>query len=196
MAESIAQQVIKVLERNPDIGNQELYAAFPRVRKNTLRHYKSKFGKTTITKASGKSKVSAKKPVKQAAGKARISVRKAEKPDASVVKKSKKPAASKKTIKSSSKTDLENRIRILEEQVRHLTETIERHTPATEVIKSSISAKTEGLDKRVKELEENILHYIKEKRDKVKSEMSSLDELQQIVTNKITAFVSSLKSRP
>lgn len=44
MAKSIAEQVQEYLKANPKTGNKELYAAFPEVRQNTLRHYRSKFG--------------------------------------------------------------------------------------------------------------------------------------------------------
>ena len=42
--ESLSQQVKGLLAKNPSIPNKDLYKAFPNVRKNTLRHYKSKFG--------------------------------------------------------------------------------------------------------------------------------------------------------
>jgi len=57
MAKSIAEQVAEFLDKNPSCTNPELYEAFPKVRANTLRHYKSKFGsadgagKKTGTKA-------------------------------------------------------------------------------------------------------------------------------------------------
>ena len=44
MAQSIAEQVAEFLKKNPKSTNQELYEAFPEVRPNPLRHYKSKFG--------------------------------------------------------------------------------------------------------------------------------------------------------
>ncbi len=43
MADSIAQQVKKLLKKNPDISNEEMYEMFPDVRPNTLQRYKSKF---------------------------------------------------------------------------------------------------------------------------------------------------------
>jgi len=43
MPTSIADQVKEYLISNPGAGNKELYITFPNVRKNTLRHYRSKF---------------------------------------------------------------------------------------------------------------------------------------------------------
>ncbi|MDT8446799.1 MAG: hypothetical protein RRB13_07875 [bacterium] len=46
MAKSIAEEVQDYLKENPEAGNKELYEAFPKVRQNTLRHYRSKFAPT------------------------------------------------------------------------------------------------------------------------------------------------------
>jgi len=43
MANSIAAEVQLYLKDNPDASNKELYEVFPKVRENTLRHYRSKF---------------------------------------------------------------------------------------------------------------------------------------------------------
>ncbi|OGH04634.1 MAG: hypothetical protein A2600_02415 [Candidatus Lambdaproteobacteria bacterium RIFOXYD1_FULL_56_27] len=43
MAKSIAEQVQDYLKEHASASNQELYQAFPSVRQNTLRHYRSKF---------------------------------------------------------------------------------------------------------------------------------------------------------
>ncbi|MDX2469598.1 MAG: hypothetical protein QNL04_03360, partial [SAR324 cluster bacterium] len=43
MAKSIAEKVQDFINKNPDCTNQDLYTKFPKVRPNTLRHYKSKF---------------------------------------------------------------------------------------------------------------------------------------------------------
>jgi len=43
MAQSIAEQVQEYLKGNPEASNKELYEVFPKVRENTLRHYRSKF---------------------------------------------------------------------------------------------------------------------------------------------------------
>ncbi len=45
MAESISQQVKKLMGENPDISNKEMYERFPNVTQTTLRYYKSKYSR-------------------------------------------------------------------------------------------------------------------------------------------------------
>ena len=54
MPKSIAEQVQAYLKKNPAAGNKDLYEAFPKVRPNTLRHYRSKFGDAPPKKAAVK----------------------------------------------------------------------------------------------------------------------------------------------
>jgi hypothetical protein len=52
MADSVARQVERFLKKNPTISNADLYKAFPMVRENTLRNYKSKFKKAVLDNGS------------------------------------------------------------------------------------------------------------------------------------------------
>ena len=54
MSQSIAELVAEFLKAHPKSSNQDLYEAFPQIRPNTLRHYKSKFAVPAKGKAKGK----------------------------------------------------------------------------------------------------------------------------------------------
>jgi ATPase subunit of ABC transporter with duplicated ATPase domains len=172
MAESIAQQVRKLLGINPDMTNQELYSRFPNVRPNTIRHYKSGFLKMTSQTA------------KAATGNVnRDSL------------KTKIANSAQKAAGKFQKPDLEKRVATLEKKVDQLMMALNQTLPASQSKKSMFSMKSDNLDKRIKELEQNLLSFITEKRNKIKSDMSSLDELQQVMSNKISQFLAGLKNK-
>jgi len=54
MTQSIAELVGEYLKAHPKSSNQDLYEAFPQIRPNTLRHYKSKFAVPAKGKAKAK----------------------------------------------------------------------------------------------------------------------------------------------
>ncbi len=179
MAESIAQQVRKLLGKNPDMTNKELYSRFPNVRPNTIRHYKSGFLKMTSQKA----KVGNEKSIKLKNKSNRDSL------------KMKIANSAQKAAGKFQKPDLEKRVAALEKKVDQLVMALNQPLPASQSKRSMFSMKSDNLDKRIKELEQNLLGFITEKRNKIKSDMSSLDELQQVMSNKISQFLSSLKNK-
>ena len=289
MAESIAKQVTKFLKDNPDISNQELYEKYPDVRKNTLRHYKSKFGASSSTDSKIKSS-HRKTPVpekaaplvaKKVASKLKVAVQKtkdeaqalqikgkgptlkimSEKSVRTVEKflirnpkatyerlfgefptetktnlKMLKQAFKKKIIEKansmkakrtftvqvevptaevqievpskevqvkalplegtqvtgmSAQPDLEARVEELESQLQTLMQALRQ---ANRPVPKVTPVKKAGIDK-IKDLEDNLLSFIKEKREKVTGELKSLEELQKVVTEKISSFISNLTTK-
>lgn len=182
MAESIAQQIRKILEKTPDISNQELYSKFPDVRPNTIRHYKSGFFKAQGQKKT-KGKKTAKKPAAKANGASQASFGK------------RITSRAQKAAERFQKSDLEKRVEALEKKVDQLADALKQVVPSAGAKKSSPFTMPENMDKRIKELEQSLLGFINEKRSKIKSDMSSLDELQQVMSKRITQFLSSLKNR-
>lgn len=64
MADSISQQVKKLLNDNPSISNREIYQKFPNVKQSTLRYYKAKYlEKKDLRKPAPKSPTAEKKRV-------------------------------------------------------------------------------------------------------------------------------------
>ncbi len=189
MAESIAQQVRQLLGKNPEMTNKELYSKFPKVRPNTIRHYKSSFLKmpSQKTKAGIATPPSPdrpkKKPVKLKNKTKRESL------------KTKIANSAQKAAGKFQKPDLEKRVAALEKKVDQLMMALNQTLPASPSKKSMFSMKSDNLDKRIKELEQNLLGFITEKRNKIKSDISSLDELQQVMSNKISQFLASLKTK-
>lgn len=191
MAESIAQQVRKILEKNPEITNKELYARFPKIRPNTIRHYKSGFFRKKLEqgakgKAAGKSKA-----VVNGNAVAKKTVRTADKVNHISIKE-KITSRAQKAAGKFQKSDLEKRVAALEKKVDQLTKSLGQVETAPVSRKSGTLAK-ENLDKRIKELEQSLLGFINEKRAKIKSDMSSLDELQQVMSKRITQFLATIK---
>lgn len=182
MAESIAQQIRKILEQNPEITNKELYSKFPKIRPNTIRHYKSSFFRNKEQPAP-KAKATPKKSVPKSDKVNHISI------------KEKIASRAQKAAGKFQKTDIEKRIAALEKKVDKLTDLLTQNVPAATAKKSGPFAKGESIDKRIKELEQNLLGFINEKRNKIKSDMSSLDELQQVMSKRISQFLASLKSK-
>ncbi len=182
MAESIAQQIRKILEKNPEITNKELYKKFPKIRPNTIRHYKSGFLRKKAQLAP-KAKTIAKKPARIADGVNHISI------------KEKITSRAQKAAGKFQKPDLEKRVAALEKKVDKLADALTQLVPATSSKKLGPFSKSESMDKRIKELEQNLLGFISEKRAKIKSDMSSLDELQQVMSKRISQFLAGLKSR-
>jgi len=181
MADSIAQQIRNVLEKNLEITNQELYTKFPKVRPNTIRHYKSGFFKKKAEKAVKNSSTS-----KKAKPEARASQKSI---------KQKITSGAQKAAEKFKKTDLEKRVAALEKKVDRLVDSLSGNSPAVPSKKSAPPAKTENIEPRIKELERSLMTFINEKRSKIKSDMSSLDELQQVMSKRLTQFVASLKNK-
>jgi len=180
MAESIAQQIRKILEKNPKISNKELYQKFPKTRPNTIRHYKSGFfrkkeDQTDRNGAQGKNGKNGKTTPISIAEKIASSAQKA--------------------AGRFQKSDLEKRVAALEKKVDQLTKALVQVDPTVPVKKIGPLTKSESLDKRIKELEQSLLSFINEKRAKIRADMSSLDELQQVMSKRITQFLSTLKNK-
>ncbi len=284
MADSLAKQVINYLKKNPKATNQDLYEKYPGVRKNTLRHYKSKFAtvetapkkavkaKTTkAKKGAAKKKVDKKaqkvvaylkknpkttydqlfaefptetkvslKAIKQefkktatsktqksakasVASKTKGTTKKAVKaktvtpaktktkakspkvkarkaPVAKKAKKVSKPkvvTAEKKALQVAKKTpsDAISRIAALEKKVHQLTSALADATKKIQTpIMKTMSSKKPSMEK-IKDLEEHLLSFIKNKRDKVSGELHNLEELQRMVSDKIAGFVSSRSNK-
>ena len=188
MAESIAQQIRKILEKNPEITNKELYSKFPKIRPNTIRHYKSGFFRNMTEQASKSKAVSKGKAV------AKKAVKKSDKVNHISIKE-KITSRAQKAAGKFQKSDLEKRVAALEKKVDKLTDALTQTLPAATLKKSGPFAKSESLDKRIKELEQNLLGFISEKRAKIKSDMSSLDELQQVMSKRISQFLAGLKNK-
>ena len=196
MADSISQQIKKLIKKKPDISNAELYKAFPGTRTITLKHYKAKYveelGATAkkskkakpVTKskkaAAPKAKATVKAAAKKAAPKVKAAVKKvAPKPKKAVISK-KKSIPAKKTIavRTTTKPELEKRLAAMEKQVKKL---LGEKVGKSGAVKTSISAKA-------RDLEVNLVSFIKEKK-------KSLDELQHYVTNEVSSFLNSIKNK-
>ncbi len=170
MAKSIAEQVAEYLTKHPETDNQELYAAFPQVRSNTLRHYKSKFqGPQASNKANPKAKTAPTTPGKKAT--------KAHSQANAAAAKSAKP-----------KNDLEKRLAKLEKEVNRLGQLIENKHP----FKDMLSQTTGTLDKVLKDLEENLGNLKAKVQGNYMNDLR-LEELQQMITQRVSQFVQSLK---
>ncbi len=235
MADSIAQQVIKFLEKNPNIDNAKLYAKFPNVRENTLRNYKSKFKKTQEKKPAQKNKPVPPKNAPKSSPKTTASSLRSKVFDffrqnpkasnqklyeefsefsknklrhykASFFKTIESASAKSQTLnrssvkkvlkkKTSSIEELEKRIYDLEKQVKILSKATGLSPSNAKIIKSTIAEKAETIEKRFSELEENLSSFISDKRKKMRDEMSNLDDLQQVVTEKISTFLANIKGK-
>ena len=84
--------------------------------------------------------------------------------------------------------ELENRVIKLEKQMEQLLATLD-----VEVGKRG--RRVNPIDKRFKEMEETILKFLKSKSHVMPSDLAKLEELQKSLTQKITGFISNLKSR-
>lgn len=207
MADSISQQIKKLIKKKPDISNAELYKAFPGTRTITLKHYKAKYveelgatakkskkakpvtkskkaaapkAKATVKAAAKKAAPKVKAVVKKAAPKVKAAVKKvAPKPKKAVISK-KKSIPAKKTIavRTTTKPELEKRLAAMEKQVKKL---LGEKVGKSGAVKTSISAKA-------RDLEVNLVSFIKEKK-------KSLDELQHYVTNEVSSFLNSIKNK-
>lgn len=216
MANSISKQVKRYLTKHPEASNQELYKKFPKIRQNTLRHYKSRFADEIYTPLSKNTASDKKREIAVLETlKNRVFKYLSESPTLSKTDLHKAfPSESKKSIsalhnsfqkshsidsssvpvpvnfekipidKSSEQIqDLECRIEKIEFQVKSL----------LEVYADSKSHSRLSVIDNIKELEGNIIGFIKDKRRKETNESSTLDELQQFVSNKISSFITGLK---
>jgi histone H1/5 len=188
-----------LIKKKPDISNAELQKAFPSIRAATLKHYKTKFAeelgasakkskKMTKANVTNKAKPATKaKKVAAPKAKAVAKPKKAAAPKAKAVAKPKKAAVTKKkaipakktiVTKTATKPELEKRLAAMEKQITKL---LGEKAGKGGSVKASISAKA-------KDLEVNLLSFIKEKK-------KNLDELQNYVTNEVSSFLASIKSK-
>ena len=216
MSKSIAEQVQAFLQKSPDASNKELYAAFPDVRGNTLRHYRSKFAAAPAKKRAPKKIVAPKTPkvakeevaTKVPKAKKEPKVKKEPKANkATRVPKAPKAAKAPKVAKVAvapseaigvpkSKRgrpkkvadDTEMRLATLERKVDQLLKTLD-----VEVGKRG--RRVNPIDKRIKEMESTILKFLKERGSSMPADLAKLDDLQKALTSKIAGFISNLKNR-
>jgi hypothetical protein len=234
MAESIAQQVLTFLKKNPKSTNKVLYKNFPKVRENTLRNYKSRFNKSLLQMKSGRKTKSQTRKAAQVDKKSSLrsnvfdffrenpgatnqtlyeefsqysknklrhykaSFFKSPAENSTKEKTATRPAALKKVTqhlknKASTIASLEKRIERIENQVDKLSRAINIPARKKTPVKSAFTDTAGNIEKKVKELEESLATYIGEKRKKIRTEMSSLDDVQQIVSDKINSFLKGFK---
>ncbi len=167
-AASLRGKVFEFFRQNPKANNQKLYEEFSDYSKNKLRHYKASFFKSleSATEESGKITKTVKEKLKG------------------------KPKSSKDPIDR-----LEERVIQLERQVKALATSIKVAPTGKNVAKATLSNKASGLEKKFRELEENLLSFIGDKRKKIKTDMSHLDDIQQMVTEKINTFVHNFRDK-
>lgn len=165
---SLRSKVFEFFQNNPNATNKKLYEEFSDYSKNKLRHYKASFFKSFDATAA-----KAKQNQQKVSGRLKKAIsRKA--PDIS---------------------DLNKRVEALEKKIDNLIAIVEESPEQKEMLKTALSNKSITLDKRIKELEENLLGFLSQKKDRIKIEISSLDELQQVISEKINTFFKGLKSR-
>ncbi|MBU2512184.1 hypothetical protein KJ966_12665 [bacterium] len=165
---SLRGKVFEFFKQNPNANNQKLYEEFSDYSKNKLRHYKASFYKSldSVSEESGKI-------AKTVTGKLK-----------SRIKSSRDPIAK-----------LEERVNQLERQVKALANSADIAPTSKDAFKATLTDKASGLEKKFRELEENLVNFISEKRKKIKSDMSHLDDIQQMVTEKINSFVYSFREK-
>jgi len=186
MPANISQQVAAFLEKNPEATNQDLYVHLPEARKGTIRHCKSKLMKTSsgeVTSSKGTTKKATlikKSPVKakEAANKSAKSV-------------AKKKA---KTKEPSPFTAIEERVSAIEGQIQLILDSLQGKGETDNTALETIKTFSE-VDGKGKDLENNLLGFIKDKKGKITNELHYLEDLQQTVTSKISAFVRTLKRK-
>ena len=164
-SQSLRKKVFDFFQKHPKASNQKLYAEFAEYSKNKLRHYKSSYFKTAQS-------TEAKSPHKPA-----------------------KKGLKSKThhpLQQARPKSLEARVARLEEQVDYLSEIIIRQSGKSE-FKAALSGTAIGIEKKIKELEETIAGFISARRKKIKTEMSNLEEIQQLVSDKISSFIKGFK---
>lgn len=216
MANSISKQVKRYLTKHPEASNQELYKKFPSIRKNTLRHYKSRFADEIYNYSNGLSHTEKKR---QAAAhdtlKSRVFKYISHHPDVkkealytAFPEESKKslsalytsyqkaqsniqasaqapiPIFNEPPIRNTKSEELEVRLSVLEKQVQML---------LNQTSKSAQDHGKNSVIESIRELEKNLIGFITEKGAKNTNEPSSLDELQQFVSNKISSFITGLR---
>lgn len=165
---SLRSKVFEFFQNNPNATNRKLYEEFSDYSKNKLRHYKASFFKSLD-----------------------VTTEKAKQNQQKMSGRFKKVLSGKKPTIS----DLEKRVETLEKKIDNLIAIVEESPEQKELLKTVLSSKSITLDKRIKELEENLLNFLSEKRDRIKIEISSLDELQHAVSEKINTFFKGLKNK-
>ncbi len=164
-SQSLRKKVFDFFQENPKASNQRLYSEFAEYSKNKLRHYKSSFFKNLqLTEDKLKSKSNRD----------------------SLSTKSGRP------LQQSRQLSLEARVANLEERVEQLIEIVIQQTGKPE-IKKALTGSSSGIEKKVKELEDTIAGFISARRKKIKTEISSLEEIQQLVSDKISSFIKGFK---
>jgi len=170
----LSQLVFDHMKANPKATNEDLYLAFPDKSKSSLRGYKATYHKQTenpAIKQMNLFKASAQKTALKAKKKIQDTINE-----------------KRGQIKSLSKEDLEIKINELEDKISHIYHFLQENLPSSKTLKDTWASKAGPIDKRVKDLEENLMSFIKEKRLRVSSE---LDEMQ----HRVSTFISSLKNK-
>lgn len=242
MAESIAQQVSQVLQKNPDISNQDLYALFPKVRENTLRNYRSKFKNSSSKKQSVKKQKSKPTPRKTAKkdtsnelslrgkvfeffnqnpnasnqklyeefsdfSKNKLRHYKAsffknleatQKEAANLTASARKKLGKKATKKKAAVPtleDLDQRIQLLEKKIEKLSRPGLGSLPSPGAVRGAITDTASSVEKKARELEENLIGFIAEQKKKFNNELQNLDDIQRSVKEKIRTFLSGYRDK-
>ncbi len=158
MAKSIAEKVQDFINKNPDCTNQDLYAKFPKVRPNTLRHYKSKFAHASDSTT--------------------------------------------EDSKTQTKSTLATRVAELEAKVQALEskQSFKNIFEGKNPLGGRFGLNSENLDKTLKDFEDNLISFIKDAKGKVTAKAKSkgefnIEELQQVITSKVTQLFNSLKNK-
>lgn len=165
---SLRGRVFEFFKQNPKATNQNLYEEFSNYSKNKLRHYKASFFKSIEAVAEKSADSSAATFIKR------------------------KKSELQETVKEKG---LEKRIKALENQVKTLTKLLDGPEAKKGLIRGSMSDAASTVEKRFKDLELNLTKFIADKRHKIKSEMSILDDVQQLVTDKLNTILKSIKDK-
>lgn len=260
---SIAKQVTRYLEENPSATNQDLYDKYPAVRRNTLRHYKSKFidaqkSKTVTKKGKGRSKIvmteaniqkvkdfllknpkttyeqlyeafpketktnlkAIKLEVKQEVLKKAKELGTVESPPKQTKQPSKPVVAEEQqeqmqleipegveisiypdesemletteveeiTTETAS-VNVEDRINAIEQQLNSIMTLLKQESSeSATAIKTSKKANVD----KVRDLEENLLNFVREKQNKVRSELANLEEIEKRIILEVESFGARL----
>ncbi len=91
-------------------------------------------------------------------------------------------------------SSLEARVNQLEKQVDKLTKVIAKadldRSPQNMLLTGKAS-----MERKIRDLEGSVVKFIDEKRQKIKSEISQLDDIQHLVTEKINNFVQNFREK-
>ena len=205
MADSISQQIKKLIKKRPDISNAELYKAFPGTRTNTLKHYKAKFVeefgaskkakpatvtkakatvKTAAKKATPKAKATVKAAAKKAAPKAKATVKVAVKKAAPKAKATVKATVKKAAPKAKSPATLK--------KSKKVTVTKNKSIPAKKTVAIKTTTKPE-LEKRLVAMERQVKELLGEKVGKGSGVKTSITSKARDLEVNLISFIKEKK---